>query len=171
MSVHQNLVLIPTYNEKENVERMIRKVFRWRFLLKFWLLTTIRRMELPQLLNKSFLNFLNGCIYWKGQGNKVLEKLIWPDSTGLWSVRMIIFLKWTVIFRTGRKIWNGSMRPVWNKMLRWLSGRVTFSGINVINWPLSDVLMSYLASVYVRAITRMKIMDTTAGFKCYHRKV
>ncbi len=45
------------------------------------------------------------------------------------------------------------------------------SGINVINWPLGRVLMSYLASVYVRTITRMKIMDTTAGFKCYHRKV
>lgn len=45
------------------------------------------------------------------------------------------------------------------------------SGINVINWPLGRVLMSYLASVYVRTVTRMKIMDTTAGFKCYHRKV
>jgi dolichol-phosphate mannosyltransferase len=45
------------------------------------------------------------------------------------------------------------------------------SGINVINWPLSRVIMSYMASVYVRAITGMKIMDTTAGFKCYHRKV
>jgi dolichol-phosphate mannosyltransferase len=45
------------------------------------------------------------------------------------------------------------------------------SGINVVNWPLGRVLMSYLASVYVRFITGMKIMDTTAGFKCYRRKV
>jgi len=45
------------------------------------------------------------------------------------------------------------------------------SGINVVNWPLGRVLMSYLASVYVRVITGMKIMDTTAGFKCYHRHV
>lgn len=45
------------------------------------------------------------------------------------------------------------------------------SGVNVVNWPLSRVLMSYFASIYVRFITGMKIMDTTAGFKCYRRQV
>jgi dolichol-phosphate mannosyltransferase len=45
------------------------------------------------------------------------------------------------------------------------------SGVNVVNWPLSRVLMSYFASIYVRQITGMKIMDTTAGFICYKREV
>ncbi len=45
------------------------------------------------------------------------------------------------------------------------------SGVNVVNWPMGRVLMSYFASVYVRFVTGMKIMDTTAGFKCYTRKV
>jgi dolichol-phosphate mannosyltransferase len=45
------------------------------------------------------------------------------------------------------------------------------SGVNVVNWPLSRVLMSYIASIYVRIITGMRIMDTTAGFKCYKREV
>jgi dolichol-phosphate mannosyltransferase len=45
------------------------------------------------------------------------------------------------------------------------------SGVNVVNWPLSRVLMSYFASIYVRVITGMRIMDTTAGFKCYKREV
>lgn len=45
------------------------------------------------------------------------------------------------------------------------------TGVNVVNWPLSRVLLSYFASVYVRMITGMKIMDTTAGFICYKRKV
>jgi len=45
------------------------------------------------------------------------------------------------------------------------------SGVNVVNWPMSRVLMSYCASVYVRFITGMKIYDTTAGFKCYRRQV
>lgn len=45
------------------------------------------------------------------------------------------------------------------------------SGINVVNWPLGRVLMSYFASLYVRIITGMNIKDTTAGFKCYRRKV
>ena len=45
------------------------------------------------------------------------------------------------------------------------------NGVNVVNWPLSRVLLSYMASVYVRMITRMKIQDTTAGFVCYKRNV
>lgn len=45
------------------------------------------------------------------------------------------------------------------------------SGVNVVNWPLSRVLMSYVASMYVRFITRMKVRDTTAGFVCYRRHV
>lgn len=45
------------------------------------------------------------------------------------------------------------------------------SGVNVVNWPLSRVLLSYFASVYVRIITGMKIADATAGFKCYKRHV
>jgi dolichol-phosphate mannosyltransferase len=45
------------------------------------------------------------------------------------------------------------------------------SGVNVVNWPLSRVIMSYCASIYVRFITGMNIKDTTAGFKCYRREV
>ena len=45
------------------------------------------------------------------------------------------------------------------------------SGVNVVNWPMGRVLISYFASVYVRIITRMKIMDSTAGFKCYRKIV
>jgi len=45
------------------------------------------------------------------------------------------------------------------------------SGVNVVNWPLTRVLMSYFASIYVRVITGMKIMDTTAGFICYKKEV
>ena len=45
------------------------------------------------------------------------------------------------------------------------------NGVNVVNWPMGRVLMSYFASIYVRLITGLKIMDTTAGFKCYRRQV
>ena len=45
------------------------------------------------------------------------------------------------------------------------------SGVNVVNWPMGRVLMSYFASIYVRWVTGMKIYDTTSGFKCYRRKV
>ncbi|MBO3099116.1 polyprenol monophosphomannose synthase [Gelidibacter pelagius] len=45
------------------------------------------------------------------------------------------------------------------------------TGVNVVNWPMNRILLSYFASKYVRFITRMKIQDTTAGFVCYKRKV
>lgn len=45
------------------------------------------------------------------------------------------------------------------------------TGVNVVNWPMSRVMLSYFASHYVRLITGMPINDTTAGFKCYHRSV
>lgn len=45
------------------------------------------------------------------------------------------------------------------------------SGVNVVNWPMGRVLMSYYASVYVRTVLGMPVRDTTAGFKCYRRKV
>ena len=45
------------------------------------------------------------------------------------------------------------------------------SGVNVVNWPMGRVLMSYFASKYVRMVTGMKVADTTAGFKCYRREV
>jgi dolichol-phosphate mannosyltransferase len=45
------------------------------------------------------------------------------------------------------------------------------SGVNVVNWPLDRIIMSYAASIYVRIVTGMRIMDTTAGFKCYKREV
>ncbi|MEQ9307612.1 MAG: polyprenol monophosphomannose synthase [Marinoscillum sp.] len=44
-------------------------------------------------------------------------------------------------------------------------------GVNVVNWPMGRVLMSYFASIYVRLITGLPVMDSTAGFKCYHRRV
>ena len=45
------------------------------------------------------------------------------------------------------------------------------SGVNVVNWPIGRVLMSYFASKYVRFVTGFKVHDTTAGFKCYKRRV
>ncbi|MCD4745214.1 MAG: polyprenol monophosphomannose synthase, partial [Bacteroidales bacterium] len=58
-----------------------------------------------------------------------------------------------------------------NKGVDLAIGSRYITGVNVVNWPMGRVLMSYFASYYVRLITRMKVRDTTAGFKCYKRKV
>lgn len=52
-----------------------------------------------------------------------------------------------------------------------IGSRYVDNVVNVVNWPIGRVLMSYFASIYVRLVTGMKIFDTTAGFKCYRRQV
>jgi dolichol-phosphate mannosyltransferase len=53
----------------------------------------------------------------------------------------------------------------------WLLAPAICKGVNVVNWPLSRVILSYMASIYVRIITQMPVKDTTAGFVCYKRHV
>ena len=57
------------------------------------------------------------------------------------------------------------------KVTIWLLGAGTLAGVNVVNWPMNRVLMSYFASFYVRLVTGMPIQDATAGFICYTRQV
>ena len=83
---------------------------------------------------------------------------------------MILFLKWIAIFHIIRMILERLYEAAVNGADVAIGSRY-ISGINVVNWPLGRVLMSYFASMYVRIVTGMKIMDTTAGFKCYRRKV
>jgi dolichol-phosphate mannosyltransferase len=80
---------------------------------------------------------------------------------------MILFLKWMLISHNpnDQKLYNAC--HFGNADLAIGSRYVT--GVNVVNWPLNRVLMSYFASVYVRIITGMKIHDATAGFICYKR--
>jgi dolichol-phosphate mannosyltransferase len=81
---------------------------------------------------------------------------------------MILFLKWMLISHNPNdleKLYNAC--HFGNADLAIGSRYVT--GVNVVNWPLNRVLMSYFASVYVRIITGMKIHDATAGFICYKR--
>lgn len=65
------------------------------------------------------------------------------------------------------KLYEGAVQ----KQADMVIGSRYITGVNVVNWPMGRVLLSYFASVYVRFVTRMKIHDTTAGFVCYHRKV
>ena len=80
-----------------------------------------------------------------------------------------IFLRWTPIFRTRpRTLLTYTTLVTTTDMA---IGSRYISGVNVVNWPMGRIMMSYYGSIYVRIVTRMKIMDTTAGFVCYTRKV
>lgn len=84
---------------------------------------------------------------------------------------MNIFSKWMPIFLITLddllKLWDACA----NKGADVAIGSRYITGVNVVNWPMGRVMMSYFASKYVRFVTGMNIADTTAGFKCYRREV
>jgi dolichol-phosphate mannosyltransferase len=165
-----SLVIIPTYNEKENIEKIIRKVFS---------------------LNHNF-NILivdDGSPDGTAQIVKTLQQ-IYPDTLfmeqrsgklGLGTAYIHGF-KWALqqsyeyVFEMDADFSHNpedliKLRQACANGADVAIGSRYVTGVNVVNWPMSRVLMSYFASVYVRFITGIKIHDATAGFKCYRKKV
>lgn|SRR5690606_3814006 len=166
-----SLVIIPTYNEKENLEKMIRKVFSLD--KEFHVLIVddnspdgsaqiVRNLqkEFPQKLHleerKGKLGLGTAYIHgfkWALKNN--YEYIFEMDCDFSHNPEDLIRL-YHACATEGADVAIGS---------RYVTG------VNVVNWPMGRVLMSYYASAYVRFITGMKIRDTTSGFKCYKRKV
>lgn len=166
-----SIVIIPTFNEKENIEKIIRKVFSLRKIFHILVIDdnspdgTANIVEdlIPEFENKLFL-----------------EKRIGKLGLG---TAYILGFKWALqrdykyIFEMDSdfshnpddliKLYNACASDECDLAI----GSRYINGVNVINWPMGRVLMSYYASAYVRMITRMKVRDTTAGFKCYKREV
>ena len=166
-----SLIIIPTYNEKENIEKIIRKIFS---------------------LEKSFNILIVDDGSPDGTGNIVkdlqtefAEKLHIEERTGKLGLgtAYIHGFKWALkrdyqfIFEMDADF---SHDP--NDLIRLYNanaikggelaiGSRYVSGVNIVNWPMMRLLMSFFASKYVKIITGMPIHDSTAGFKCYKRKV
>jgi dolichol-phosphate mannosyltransferase len=166
-----SIVIIPTYNEKENVEKIIRTVFD---------------LERPfdVLIIDDGSPDGTGNIVKNLQKNEFSDRLHLVERAGkqglgtayIAGFRWALERKYDYIFEMDADF---SHNP--NDLLRLYDACATeadlaigsryISGINVVNWPLSRVLISYFASKYVRFILGIKIADTTAGFVCYKRKV
>lgn len=169
-TVSKNLVIIPTYNEKENIEKMVRKVFS---------LDTPFHILIVEDSSPDGTGAIVKALQQEFPGN--LHMLERKGKLGLGTAYIAGF-KWALqngyeyicemdcdfshnpddLERLHQAVVQGADLSIGSRYI---------SGINVINWPLGRVLMSYFASVYVRMITGMDVMDTTAGFKCYRRKV
>ncbi len=164
------IVIIPTYNEKENIEAIIKAVFNLPKPFEILIVddgSPDGTANIVKNLQKIYPAQLH-----------ILER---KGKLGLGTAYIAGF-KWTLprgydyIFEMDADF---SHNPV--DLIQLLDaclaggdmaiGSRYKSGVNVINWPMGRVIMSYCASMYVRLITRMPIMDTTAGFKCYTRKV
>lgn len=165
-----SLVIIPTYNEKENIEKIIRKVFSLDFFFEILIIddgspdgTAQIVKELQQEFPALHLEERKGKL---GLGTAYIHGFRWalqkPEYQYIFEMDADFshnpddLIKLRDACATGADIAIGS---------RYVKG------VNVVNWPMSRVLMSYFASMYVRIITGISIQDATAGFKCYRRIV
>ncbi len=169
--MRDSLVIIPTYNEKENIERIIRKVFSLEKEFDILIVEDnspdgtaeiVRRLmaEFPERLfmeeRKGKLGLGTAYIHgFKWALNRHYEYVFEMDADFSHNPDDLLRL-YDACANQGADVAIGS---------RYIKG------VNVVNWPMGRVLMSYFASSYVRFITRMKVMDTTAGFKCYRRRL
>lgn len=166
-----SLVIIPTYNEKENIEAIIRAVFDLEKAFHILVVednspdgtASIVKKMIQEFPDQLFIEERKGKL---GLGTAYIHGFKWALNR---SYRFIIEMDA-----------DFSHNP--NDLLRLYDacanqgqdvaiGSRYISGVNVVNWPMGRVLMSYYASAYVRMITRLKVRDTTAGFVCWNRKV
>lgn len=167
----KNLVIIPTYNEKENIEKMVRRVFSLQIPFEL-LIVDDNSPDGTAGIVKNLQSEFPGRLHLLQRAGKL----------GLGTAYLSGF-KWALDYEADyifEMDCDFSHNP--DDLVNLYHacaddgadvaiGSRYIKGINVINWPLGRVLMSYFASVYVRLITGMKIMDTTAGFKCYRSEV
>lgn len=167
-----SIVIIPTYNEKENIEAIIRAVFALSKPFHILIIddgSPDGTANIVKMLQKSFSQSLHIV---ERQGKQGL------GTAYITGFRWAIEHKYDFIFEMDADF---SHNP--NDLLRLydacvnggadvaIGSRYLDHVVNVINWPIGRVIMSYFASSYVRMITGMRIFDTTAGFKCYRRQV
>ncbi|HEX7492598.1 MAG TPA: polyprenol monophosphomannose synthase [Bacteroidales bacterium] len=165
-----NIVIIPTYKERENIEDIVKKIFSQKISFDILVIddnspdgTASIIKELQKSLPNLFLIERQGKL---GLGTAYIAGFKWALEKG-YDYIYEMDADFSHDPHDLEKLYiacseNGADLAIGSRYI---------SGVNVVNWPLSRVLMSYVASIYVRIITGMKIMDTTAGFKCYKREV
>jgi dolichol-phosphate mannosyltransferase len=171
MKTSDSIIIIPTYNERENIENIIRAIFGLEKVFHILILddgSPDGTADIVKRLQEEFV----GQLY-------LLQR---PKKMGLGTAYITGF-KWALdhdyeyVFEMDAdfshdpndlpRLYNACAVEGGDVAI----GSRYVTGVNVVNWPMGRVLMSFFASKYVRIITRMPIHDTTAGFKCYRRKV
>ncbi len=168
--MNDSLVIIPTYNEKENIEDIIRTVFSLEKQFNVLIVednspdgtADIVKRLMKEFPDRLFIEERKGKL---GLGTAYIHGFHWAiyhgydyifemDADFSHNPKDLMHLYETA--KNGADVAIGSRYK---------------TGVNVVNWPMGRVLMSYFASVYVRWVTGMPVMDATAGFKCYKRRV
>ena len=166
-----SLIIVPTYNEKENIEKIIRKVFSLEKSFHILIVddgSPDGTANIVKNLQKEFSEQLHieerteklglGTAYihgFKWALNKAYQFIFEMDADFSHNPDDLI------------RLYNANATDGGELAI----GSRYVSGVNIVNWPMARLLMSFFASKYVKIITGMPIHDSTAGFKCYKRSV
>ena len=172
MKQSDSIVIIPTYNEKENIEKIIRAVFGLQKPFHILVIDDGSPDGTAQIVHGLMKEEFAGQLF-------IIER---SGKQGLGTAYITGF-KWALehdyeyIFEMDAdfshapddlpRLYSACHDEGYDVAI----GSRYISGVNVVNWPIGRVLMSYFASKYVRFVTGFKVHDTTAGFKCYKRRV
>lgn len=166
----KKIVIIPTYNEKENIEAIVRKVFSLEGGYDILIIDDgspdgtagiVRNLQ-EIFRDRLFLIERSGKL---GLGTAYLTGFRWSLDNG-----------YDYIFEMDADFSHNpeDLERLWQACRDGADlaiGSRYCDGVSVVNWPIGRIIMSYYASVYVRKVLGMKVFDCTAGFKCYTRKV
>jgi dolichol-phosphate mannosyltransferase len=168
--MRENIVIIPTYKEKENIENIIRYVFGLPTDFNILIIddnspdgtAEIVKGLMAKYPEQLFMIQREGKL---GLGTAYLRGFEWALENNykyIFEMDADFSHNPNDLIRLHEACVNGADLSVGSRYV---------SGINVVNWPLGRVLMSYFASKYVRIVTGMNVQDATAGFVCYTNKV
>lgn len=170
--MHRLLVIIPTYNEKENVEDIIRAVFVLKYPFNILIVDDnspdgtagiVKGLKEREFTDQLFILERKGKL---GLGTAYIAGFKWALAQDYDYI-----FEMDADFSHNPEDLNRLYEACANENAQMSIGSRYTKGGGVVNWPRGRVLMSYYASFYVRSITWIPVRDTTAGFVCYHREV
>ena len=170
MFLSDSIVIIPTYNEKENIEKIIRKVFSLHDIFHILIIDDASpdgTAEIVKYLQGEFAGklYIEERAGKQGLGTAYIHGFKWVlerDYQFIFEMDADFSHNPEDLLQLKATCKNGAELAIGSRYIK---------GVNVVNWPIQRVMMSYFASVYVRLVTGINIQDTTAGFKCYRRLV
>jgi len=169
--VTDNLVIIPTYNEKENIEKIIRYVMQLEKQFDILIVEDNSPDGTADIVKNLMKEFPDNLFIMERKGKLGLGTAYIDGFKWALEKHYDFITEMDADFSHNPddlvRLYDSNK----NKGSDVAVGSRYIKGVNVVNWPMGRVLMSYFASTYVRIITGLKIMDTTAGFVCWSRKV
>ena len=166
------LVIIPTYNEKENIENVIRAVFNQEKIFHILVVDDNSPDGTSIIVEKLIATFPNQLFIEKRKGKSGLGTAYIHGFNWALAREYDYIIEMDADFSHNPKdvvrLFNACANEDGDVAI---GSRYVDNKVNVVNWDIKRLLLSYFASKYVRFITRIPIFDTTAGFVCWKRKV